>query len=71
MNVYVRRNVFDEEPNSSRTQLEGYPSEGTLRTNLTKCINEMVLESQPPHKIVNLLLSELAVENELTIRWEG
>ena len=36
---------------------------------LTQCIDQMVFESQFPHKTVNLLLQLVIVNNELTDLW--
>jgi hypothetical protein len=36
---------------------------------LTECVNRMVLESQLPHKIVNLLFTITNQDNKLTILW--
>ena len=41
------------------------------RSDLTKCINWMVLESQLPHKIVNVLFTITNQNNMLTILLEG
>jgi hypothetical protein len=38
---------------------------------LTRCIDQMVLESQPPYKIVNLLHGKVTVNNKLRILWES
>ena len=40
---------------------------GRLLFYLTQCINKMVLESQLPHKIVNLFFGKLIGNNKLTI----
>jgi hypothetical protein len=37
------------------------------RAYLTQCINSMVLESQPPDKIVNMLFQLVTVNNKFTI----
>ena len=46
---------------------------GTLRTEfliyLTECINEMVLGSQLPHKIVDLLFTIAHSNNYFTVLW--
>ena len=49
------------------------PKEALLAagSNRTQCINQMVLESQLPHKIVNSLFHSIIVNNELTILWGG
>ena len=36
---------------------------------LTECIYYLVLESQPPHKTVNLIFQLVIVKNKLTILW--
>ena len=36
---------------------------------LTECIHELVLESQLPHKTVNLIFPSVVVHNRLTILW--
>ena len=36
---------------------------------LTQCINQMVLESQLPHKIMNLLFHLIIVLHKLMILW--
>ena len=36
---------------------------------LTECINQMVLESQLPHKIVNLLFIITNKNSKLTVLW--
>jgi hypothetical protein len=36
---------------------------------LPQCIDQMVFESHPPHKIVNLLFTVTHPNNKLTILW--
>ena len=38
---------------------------------LAPCIDQMVLESQPPYTSVNLLHSKVTVNNKLIILWES
>ena len=38
---------------------------------LTKCIHQLVLESQLPHKTVNLVFELEILNNELTILWRS
>ena len=40
-----------------------------LQVYLTECIYQLVLESQLPHKTVNLIFSSVIVNNKLTILW--
>ena len=44
-----------------------------VRVYLTQCVDWMVLESQTPHKTVDLLFKSVihVVSNNLTILWEG
>ena len=42
----------------------------SLQVYLTQCIDQMVSESQLPHKIVNLLFTIINQNIKLTILWE-
>ena len=42
-----------------------------VQTYLTQCINQMGLESDIPHTIVNLLFQLVIVNNKLKIWWGG
>ena len=45
------------------------PSPGGVRSHLTECVHQLVLESQLPHKTVNLLLTITNQDDNLTVLW--
>ena len=47
----------------------GRPSLASRGNRISQCIHSMVLESQLPHKTVNLLLTITTRNNKLTILW--
>ena len=40
-----------------------------LRVHLTECMNSLVLESQPPHKVVNLSFTIADLNNKFEVLW--
>ena len=65
--------VFTWDQGLSRPASSSCPTTGgalhTRRSHLTECINQMVSESQLPHKIVNLLFTSTNLNNNLMILW--
>ena len=59
----LQRYLMDVQVVSRRT---GKP---WLEFHLTECINQMVLQGQLPHKIVNLLITVTKQNHKLTILW--
>ena len=59
--------VSDDRLRPQPEQRSEAPCVSCWRSELTQCITQMVLESQLPHKIVNLLFLLVTVTNKLTI----
>ena len=70
MYIYIRNGGAGAGRDRRRGPLSGYktPPETVY---FTSCISELVLESQLPHKIFNLLFTITNCDMRLTVLWGG